>query len=73
MTIAHLFIGIAVGSILAGAGVLAGGSLWSVFLIYSFGGSLAMLASALLVHILPRENGAFGNVIGSPKSDGVLV
>ena len=32
-----------------------------------------MLGPALLGHILPRENGAFGDVVGSTESEGVRV
>lgn len=55
MVIAYLIVGMISGTILAVMGLIAGSSLWSIFLLYSAGGSLTTLVVAGLVCMLPRS------------------
>jgi hypothetical protein len=65
MVIAYLIVGMISGSILAVMGLIAGSSLWSIFLLYSVGGSLTTLAVAGLVCILPSKSREPDGEIGS--------
>ncbi|MGI3212629.1 hypothetical protein ACROSR_16130 [Roseovarius tibetensis] len=65
MVIAYLIVGVMSGAILAVMGLIAGSSLWSIFLLYSVGGALTTLSLAGLVCFLPRKSAEPDDKLGS--------
>lgn len=70
MLISYLFVGMVSGTMLAAIGVAAGNPLWSIPLLYSFGGSLGILGLAGLICVLPRNPAAASDRNGSAQQNG---
>ncbi len=70
MAVAYCVVGMGVGALLAVMGLVAGNSLWTILLLYMFGGSLAVLGLAVLIYVLPRDLAASADETGSEVLDG---
>lgn len=70
MIIAYLLTGMVVGTLLAAIGLIAGNPLWSIVLLYSFGGSLAILGLAGLTCFQRRAPDS-ADAIGTTSRDTV--
>lgn len=67
MVIAYLIVGMISGSLLAVMGLMADSSVWSVFLLYSLGGSLATVGVAGIMCFLTSKS-----AVPDVKSDQVV-
>jgi len=61
MVITYIITGMTAGMLLAVIGFTAGNPLWAVLLLYSLGGSLAILGVAVLFFVLPRNSGTLAS------------
>lgn len=72
MVIAYIVNGMFFGALLSGIGLIAGSPLWSILLLYSFGGSFAVAGLAGLVHLCTRRTPAPDSVSGSAAQESVV-